>query len=245
MLQSLFNDSLRPPKCHGIYSIINRNNLKIYVGSGRRLNERFNRHVFDLVHGKHHSKHLQRAINRDPSAFEFSVIEMVPDPSSLIIREQFWIDFYKSSDYESGYNIAPKAGSSLGVKLDLTPEQRESISKRFRGKKLSPETCKKISDFLRTRKRNPLTAEQKLRMSIAHIGIRRKRSSIDKWLANRRQHKWGYRAVIQMDDLGTEIARFDSMQAADNGTGIDRANIHTVCRGRRPKAGGFKWKYAN
>lgn len=181
MIQSLFNDSLCPPKSGGIYAIINRNNLKIYIGSAIQLQRRRRCHRHDILKGKHHSRYLQRAVEREPSAFEFSVIEVVADASQLIRREQFWISFYKSYLPQNGYNLTSKAGSCAGIKHGQMSQEtrlKKSISMRGKpsgmlGKHLSPESRLKISKANKGRKftlGRKMPEEDKLRRSLLFKG---------------------------------------------------------------------------
>lgn len=144
-------------KISGIYKIINKINGKGYVGSAIDVEDRWACHRSLLLRGKHHSKHLQRAWNKDgEDRFEFILIEQISNVNLLIEREQYWIDYYKSYDDKFGYNICPKAGSKLGFKHSeeskkkmrsktLTDEQKEHLRKINLGKKASEETKRKIS----------------------------------------------------------------------------------------------------
>ena len=49
--------------------------------------------------------------------------------------------------------------------------------------------------------------------------------------------------VIQYDLQGNLLAHYESIKQASDKTGVARCSISNVCRGRRNKAGGFKWKY--
>lgn len=51
------------------------------------------------------------------------------------------------------------------------------------------------------------------------------------------------RAVIQMDNDYNYIAEFTSLHEASSMTGVAWQNIYKVCRGLRPRAGNFRWKY--
>ncbi|MCJ7507640.1 MAG: NUMOD3 domain-containing DNA-binding protein, partial [candidate division Zixibacteria bacterium] len=107
--------------------------------------------------------------------FEFTIIEEVP-PMLLISREQSWIDFYDSANYEKGYNIFPSAAgfwigrhhteeakkriglSSIGRRGALgmvhTPEAKEKIRQARLGKKYSPEPREKIREVTTGRKKS-------------------------------------------------------------------------------------------
>ena len=109
----------------GIYKIANRLNGKCYVGSAVNIKRRWTEHKAYLRGKYHHSKHLQRAWNmHGEDAFCFEVIEFA-ESSELIEREQHWIDVLHAYG-KDGYNVSPKAGSSLGIKR--SDETRKRIS---------------------------------------------------------------------------------------------------------------------
>jgi group I intron endonuclease len=117
------------PELCGIYEIRNLNNGKVYIGSSCNIRRRIHKHRQELRHGKHHSQKLQRAWNKyGETAFDVSVLELVPDHSKLEVREQIWID--RKGSVKQGYNVAPLAGGScLGIKH--TEEQRAKQSERI------------------------------------------------------------------------------------------------------------------
>lgn len=98
----------------GIYQIQNLNG-KCYVGSAINIRQRWSAHKSQLRRGVHHSSKLQRAWDKyGEDVFTFKILEAVFDASQLLIREQHWIDSLRS--HALGYNVAPLAQSSLGVK---------------------------------------------------------------------------------------------------------------------------------
>ncbi|HWS83372.1 MAG TPA: NUMOD3 domain-containing DNA-binding protein, partial [Ktedonobacteraceae bacterium] len=117
----------RIPKRSGIYAIINQRNQHIYIGSAVNLFRRKKEHFKDLEAGKHNNPHLQNAYNRDGSkAFLFVVVEHVEHVENLISREQHYID-----NLSPKYNIAPIAGSTLGIMY--SPEVKAKLSAARRG----------------------------------------------------------------------------------------------------------------
>lgn len=101
----------------GIYMIKNVYDKKVYIGSAKNLVCRLSIHRHLLNNNKHHSLYLQRAWNKyGENVFIFGVIEVVKDINTLIDIEQKYIDKYKSSNNEYGYNICPLAKSNLGSK---------------------------------------------------------------------------------------------------------------------------------
>ena len=111
-------------KQSGIYKITHTQSGKCYVGSAVCIKERIAGHKSYLKHGKHPNAKLQHAWTKyGCDAFLFEVIEVVDEKTNLISREQFWMD---ALDAIRGFNIAPKAGSSLGRKA--TEETRKKLS---------------------------------------------------------------------------------------------------------------------
>ncbi len=145
----------------GIYAITNSTRNKVYIGSSVNCRKRINGHKHHLRKGKHHSPRLQNSWNKHGEiAFNFSIIEVVPNRDLLQEREQHWIDFYKSAISDYGYNIAGIAYSNKGIPCSderrqkisaicqikcRTPKFREEARQRMIGNKLSGETRNKIS----------------------------------------------------------------------------------------------------
>ena len=171
-----------PDNC-GIYRIVSPSG-SFYIGSSSRISKRWTAHRCALKNGRHTNKALQRAWDKYNGNLIFEKI-IVCEPEFLLLREQEYID-----DLQPEYNMAPVAGSMLGVKHGPTPpERRAKISAANkgkmgsnRGKKFSdehrarmsasmkehhvdPEYRKKISE-LRTGKR--LSEQQRQRMSETH-----------------------------------------------------------------------------
>lgn len=232
-----------PPGRHisGIYGIINSCNRKIYIGSAIRMSPRWVHHRMRLNQNVHENIYLQRAFNKSPESFEFSLIETVSDKSELLKREQFWMDFYRSHKPDCGYNIAPKARSCAGVKH--RPEVVARMAARLRGVKRSAEFRAKVSAALRLRVRKPMTEAVKQHLRSLRLGTKMDPESVRAKNERRKILKWGYKPVIQMSLDGNEIRRFDSVQEADGFFG-KRTNIHAVLKGKRNDCLGFKWRYA-
>lgn len=53
------------------------------------------------------------------------------------------------------------------------------------------------------------------------------------------------KAIEQLAEDGTVIKRWSSAREAYKALGIEYKNISTVCRGLRPRAGGYRWRFAS
>jgi group I intron endonuclease len=138
------------PAAPGIYRIKCVPLHRVYVGSSKNLQQRYRGHLSCLRRGCHTNKDLQAAWNEfGAAAFNFSILETLWTPKRLVEREQFWIDFYRAA--EGGFNVAPFAGSSRGLKHSA--EWVQKVADANRGKKyhISPEAAAERTHRLRTR----------------------------------------------------------------------------------------------
>lgn len=175
----------------GIYAITNSVNGKKYIGSAVNLKRRMQKHFSELDRGSHHSSKLQRAwVKHGSQSFAFSVLEYIENKADLVAREQYWIDDAMAST-DAGYNVAPTAGSILGVKRTTatlekmrasglkyraTDATREKLRVANTGKKASPEKLAKMSALIKS----PETLEK---LRIAGIGRKLSDDSIAKIIA--------------------------------------------------------------
>jgi len=230
----------------GIYAIINRDNLKIYIGSATILSHRWNAHRHALWERKHNSNYLQRAFNKNPSAFYIELIEELPgaDKATILSREQFWIDFYQSFKPENGYNTCQKAASCQGVK------HRREVVERMAARQRKPWKKERLEDWRRQMAGFKYTGHkwtdgQKMKLSLSHIGKKWKPGQREKVLHALSKNPKGFnkKRVAQFSIKGELIKEFSSVKEAEDQFGA-RSNIHAVCKGKREKAFGFIWRYA-
>ena len=158
---------------NGIYCIRNKINNKVYVGSSVRMASRILDHLCKLKNNKHPNSHLQTSWNKYGNE-EFSIFVIsYCERELLIAEEQYWIDWLDS--YNSGYNQRPIAQAPTGQKM--SPERlarhreifasekvRKAMSDGAKGKIISEEARKKISQSNIGKKRTP---EQRARYSEA------------------------------------------------------------------------------
>jgi len=92
----------------GIYCILNTANSKRYIGQSVDLLRRKSYHFTHLRNGSHRNRHLQAAFNHyGSSCFRWIILETLPSPASLNVRERYWIAFYASNLPSRGYNAEP------------------------------------------------------------------------------------------------------------------------------------------
>lgn len=163
-------------KIAGIYKITNIINGKCYIGQSINLNIRLRIHLWSLKKNQHASQHLQNAVNKyGIESFSFEVIEKIDiknikvllfTESLLSNREQYWCDYYKSSNRHFGYNIREVVNSNLGHVM--SDEQRKLIGDRTRGRKISEEHKRILSEANKGRKHTlgkVMSVEEKIKRS--------------------------------------------------------------------------------
>jgi len=165
----------------GIYKIKNIKNNKVYIGSSVNISSRWQQHKSCLRRGNHHCIGLQRAWKKfGEDSFVFTILETVDNETSILDRETFYINQFKSANGRNGYNSLPVAGSPLGVKPSEETRKKMSDSQKkipyedrlkycisFAGRKHTEETKAKMSA---SNRRIKLTDEQKLAISKVHKG---------------------------------------------------------------------------
>jgi len=155
----------------GIYRITNLTDRKFYIGSAVNLARRKRKHFSELKRNAHINSHLQAAYNKHGAEnFLFEIIEIVNDRTSLIKREQHYLDYFRPFEKQIGYNKCAKAGSTLGAiawnkGIPRTEETKEKIRKANIGKKRSPEATRAGIATRRSLGKNKHTQEFKERLS--------------------------------------------------------------------------------
>ena len=146
----------------GIYRIRNIINNKSYIGSSiRNIHKRCVAHRRLLNRQQHVNSYLQNAWDKyGQSSFEFSIIEEC-SKDMVLIREDFWMDYYDSMNRLKGYNLV-EAENHVP-----SEETRKKMSNSHMGKTLSEETKKRMSEAKIGVKKSEETLKN---MSLAHMG---------------------------------------------------------------------------
>jgi group I intron endonuclease len=130
-------------KVSGIYSITNIINSKRYIGQTSYFNGRKGDHKLNLRRNQHDNQRLQHSWNKYGEInFKFELLEEIPRLSDgtvnkelLTKREQYWMDYYDSSNPEKGYNINPLAETNPMQGKHHSEESKLKISKRAENRK--------------------------------------------------------------------------------------------------------------
>lgn len=139
----------------GIYKIVCNLTEDCYIGSAKNLKTRLSRHRSSLRVNKHYNRHLQNAWNKyGEENFSFEIIDVTSDITTLIEREQHWMDLLSPK-----YNIRKKAESNLGLKH--SEESKQKIKDANIGKTISEETLERIREAIKVRKLPPFTEERR------------------------------------------------------------------------------------
>ena len=157
----------------GVYEIVNSKNGHRYIGSAVNLSSRWRTHRWAMIGKKGHNNYLQNAwYKHGAESFLFRPI-LYCSKYNLIMYEQLAIDKLKPE-----YNLAPKAGSVLGIKRSI--ETRAKLSAALFGKRKSPEQVAKMSAHRHSEESKAkmsaalrgrvLTEEWRKRIGLAQVG---------------------------------------------------------------------------
>lgn len=106
----------------GIYKITNLKNNKGYIGQSADIKRRWKNHKIELKNNAHRNPHLQSAFNKyGEEAFEFRILEETTE-ENLDDAEEYWINYFNSTNPEKGYNLKYGGNSS---------KQREDIQEQL------------------------------------------------------------------------------------------------------------------
>lgn len=174
-------------------------------------------------------------------------------------KERELIDRYKATDRRFGYN--DKSGGEIGVELtddvrknisdslrthyNNHPEDRIKISNRMKGRQVSEETRRKLSEahsgihfVMRDDWKDNIGSANKRRMEEDRELYL---STCNRCRENGRRYS---KPVVLLDTDGNDVRSYASCREAERATGIKGSNISMCCKGIRKTAGGFKWRFA-
>lgn len=236
-----------------IYRFLNVANGKSYVGLTKRGHEtRWKENV--RAARRQPKTYLQFAIRKHgEDCWEQTIIEECQTLDDAKRAEIQWIATLNT--YDDGYNCT-LGGDAVG---EFTEEIRQKIRDAAKRRPpISDETRRRMSEAARNRP--PVSKETRTKLRNLHLGRRPTRETRRKMseAAQRRvlppqtfearrkrscsmMGKNGVR-VVQMTLDYDEIRTYQTISEAQCETGVK--NISACCRGRRPHAGGYRWRYA-
>jgi group I intron endonuclease len=225
----------------GVYNIIHTSKPNLaYIGSSVDLERRKRVHISSLNKGSHHSRLLQRVVNKyGLKNLVFSIIEFCKT-NQLMSVEQKYLDSLNPE-----YNTNILSTSSLGVKR--SKEFKAKVSGSHIGKKMSKETMDKIISSRRLRDRwhgenwyaaarnKKFSHSDKTKKIISEklSGRKLSKSAIDK------RHK----IINQYSKSGVFIKEWASLSEIKDTLGVAIYNISSTCHGKRKSAHNFIWNF--
>lgn len=149
-IEEQFQRELSCPR-PGIYSIINLENGKTYIGSAKNLSRRFSEHRRELKRNAHSNGHLQNSWNtHGENSFLFKVLYFCEESQLLSYEQNFIDECVRNIGQDMTYNINLNASSGLGRKHTIASLKKMSLSQSkerngFYGKKHTIESRKQMS----------------------------------------------------------------------------------------------------
>lgn len=204
----------------GVYKIENRANGKKYIGSSLNVSNRERQHFSLLESNRHSNRYLQSEWNKyGMNRFECSILEYVQMESDLRMREQFWIDYFRSAIRDYGYNIVPTVFPV--IRHANESKQKMSISKM--GHHVSAETRRLQSVRKRGIKRGPHTEEAKQKIGESNAGYEHVSGS---------QH-WNSALVERdIDEIKARAQCNERIAKIAEDFGVSRSQIYKIINGQ-------------
>ena len=156
----------------GIYLWRNLVTNRVLVGQTINFNRRRLSYLSYLRNNNYKSnQYLQRSWNKHGEKnFRFEVLEEIKDITTLTIREQYWLDYYRHYSYGVYNQVGPADNPNIGRKLSKATRKRMSLSKmgkpnlKLRGRKISEAHKLAVS---RATKGRLVSKETRTKLSIA------------------------------------------------------------------------------
>lgn len=112
-------------KIVGIYKITNKLNDKVYIGQSKNIMQRFREHKSALNRNLHKNEHLQLSWNKyGENNFLFEIVKECC-ANELDYYEKKFINLYKSTDRNYGYNI--EFGGNAKKKVSQSTKDKISL----------------------------------------------------------------------------------------------------------------------
>jgi group I intron endonuclease len=122
----------------GVYRIINKTTGKFYIGSTiMSIQKRCYHHLSLLRANRHKNTYLQNAWDKyGESDFLFEILE-ITDKNNTLIREQYWIDYYKENN-QILFNINPLASGTPNMSKETILKRAKTLKRKYASGELTP-----------------------------------------------------------------------------------------------------------
>ena len=232
----------------GIYIILSKIDGKKYIGQTIGFKKRFKYHRITLRGNKHRNPHLQHAWNKyGEENFEF--IEFFPcEREKFGYWELFFVRKFNTLDQTEGYNIHIPDGKGRGFSLSDETKAKISAAQQGdknwnKGKTLSPETRKKISDSLRGRKLSPECLRKisgKNNHNYGRTGAKHPLFGVSPSIERRinASRAWGMVPFAVYKD-GVKIGEYETQAQCGRELGIRQSGISQCLKGRGKTCNGY------
>ena len=222
----------------GIYKITNKINNNSYIGSSKKIEERWSKHVRNSnnPNSKEYEYPICRAIRKYKiDNFSFEIIEEINtnDQSSLLEKEQYYYDLYSPEynqmrpDFVPSYNPTEEERKERSIKYS-------GEGNPFYGKTHFEETKEKLSQYAKSRvgELNPFYGKH-------HSNETKEKLA-----------KANGKEVIATDSDGEEYFFFSAKEAGEwcrklglTNSKTPNSDILKACKNIKNKAFGFYWRY--
>ena len=193
----------------GIYKITNLKNNKVYIGQSIDIKARWNNHKLELKKNTHRNSHLQNAFNKyGEEAFEFRILEETFE-ENLDNAEEYWIDYFDSTNPRKGYNLREGANSykhrkEIQEQVNLVRELRKEEAHYFKMRHINNNGG--ISRLYELAKENKTLKEVSLELEVPQTYIREylKEQGISSWqrlVNDARGFKYDYSIIDERGGL--------------------------------------------
>lgn len=151
-----------------VYCIKCNVNNKVYIGQTKNINNRIKDHMYRLQKNIHDNPYLQEDYNRyGKYNFTVSVLDEYETRKQIIDREDYWINYYGGIESTQNYNCKDNSNNNSLMIEKLKHTAATSSTYGNKGKQLSEETKRKISNANKGKVRTKET-KQKLREAAKH-----------------------------------------------------------------------------
>ena len=150
----------------GIYCYIDKKNDKIvYIGKDSNIDKN-KRHRDHLAPSKHNEQPINRILQNNPDRYIYQVLWEIDDCTDNHLNQ---MEIFYIKKYDPKFNFTEGGDGISGFKHSEESRKKmsENNSRYWRGKTLSKETRKKISESMKGKKTHEMTEETRRKMSEA------------------------------------------------------------------------------